>query len=197
MTAVAAIGPAAATTRSGSRALTLAVYLAGAAAIVTSAAILAAFVNVRAAATEWPPPEFDFDEYLSAMLTATMLMGVSFAGWASWAARSGNDRQALAGLGLSAGMGLAFVNLAWYTGTQLGFGPSAHPFGLLLIAGVVVASIATATATLFTAVTLARTLGRAASPDHELITASARYWVLVAAAWLMSPVALYGLTSAK
>ena len=197
MTAVAAIGPAARAERPSPRALTLAAYVAGASLMVASAAVLAAFFNVRAAAPEWPPADVDFDEYLSVMLSTTMLLAVALAGWASWAARTGNHRQALAGLSLSLGLGLAFMNLAWYTGAQAGFGPSAHAYGLLLLAAIVIVTVAAGTAVLFTGVALARTLGRTALPDHELIAAAARYWFLVALVWFVSPVALYGLTSAK
>jgi len=197
MTAVAAIAPAPGAARAPRNALTLASYVAGTGFVLASAAVLAAFFAIRAQADSWPPNEINFDEYLSAMLSATMLLAVVFAGWASWAVRTGNDRQALAGLALAAGMGLAFANLAWYTGTHSGFGASEHAFGLLLIAAIAIVTAATLSAVLFALVALLRTLGRTALPDHELIHASVRYWFLVAAAWFVSPVALYGLTSVK
>lgn len=197
MTAVAAIAAPAGAARPARNALTLASYVAGAAFVLASAAVLAAFFALRAHADAWPPNEIDFDEYLSAMLSTTMFLAVSLAGWASWAARTGNARQALAGLSLSAGMGLAFANLAWYTATHVGVGASEHAFGLLLIAAIVVVTVATLTAVVFAVVAVARTLGRTALPDQELIRASARYWFIVGAAWFVSPVALYGLTSVK
>ncbi|HVE95217.1 MAG TPA: hypothetical protein VNB24_09865 [Acidimicrobiales bacterium] len=197
MTAVAAIAAPASAARPSRSSLTLASYIAGAALVVASAAVLAAFVAIRAQADSWPPDEINFDEYLSAMLSATMFLAVCFAGWASWASRTGNERQALAGLSLAAGMGLAFANLAWYTGSHAGFGASEHAFGLLLVASIAIVTVAALTAVLFAVTALIRTLGRTALPDHELIRASARYWFIAGAAWFVSPVALYGLTSVK
>ena len=68
------------------------------------------------------------------MLTATLLLSGAVVGWASTAARAGNRRQALAALAITAGLGGAFLNLAWYTGSNVGFGPSSHAFGAIVLA---------------------------------------------------------------
>src|SRR5688572_33326942 len=101
----------------------VAAYVAGGAVVAASLGLFAGFYSLRSAATEWPPNEVDFDEYLSVMLTVTLLLAGAVVGWASSAARLGNRRQALGALALAGGLGGAFLNLAWYTGAHAGFGP--------------------------------------------------------------------------
>ncbi|HUR76517.1 MAG TPA: cytochrome c oxidase subunit 3 [Acidimicrobiales bacterium] len=195
MTAVAALESGQAPTRQGPSALMVAAYVAGAAVLAASVALLAGFVNLRDAAASWPPEHAEFDEYLSVMLTATLLLSGAVVAWASQASSAGNRRQVLAALALAGGLGAAFVNLAWYTGTHAGFGPSTHAFGAIVITSLVLCAVAVAVSIGFLAVALLRYELRAAEPS--LVGAAARFYFLVVAAWLLSPVALYGLMSAK
>lgn len=198
MTAVAALesgqGPA---RRSGPHTLTVAAYVAGGALLVASVALLAGFYNLRDLADEWPPGEAEFDEYLSVMLTATLLLSGAVVGWASTAARAGNRRQALAALAITAGLGGAFLNLAWYAGSNVGFGPSSHAFGAIVLASLGLGAAGVAVGIGFLAVALLRTQLRAEDVSDGLVTAAARFWFFVIAAWVATPVALYGLMSAK
>ena len=198
MTAVAALesgqGPG---RTAGPHALTVAAYVAGGALLAVSVALLAGFYNLRDVASEWPPNGVDFDEYLSVMLTATMLLSGGVVGWAASAARIGNRRQALAALGLTGGLGGAFLNLAWYTGSHAGFGPSSHAFGAVVITSLAVGSAAVVIGIAMLAVALLRTQLRADDVQDGLVGAAARFWFFVIAAWIVSPVALYGLMSAK
>jgi heme/copper-type cytochrome/quinol oxidase subunit 3 len=198
MTAVAALESGQGPARSvGPHALPVAAYVAGGALVAASFALLAAFYNLRHGSAVWPPKDVDFDEYLSAMLTATMLLSAGVVGWAASAATAGNRRQAMAGLALTAGLGGAFLNLAWYTGTHVGFGPSSHPFGAVVITALVVGSIAVVVGIGFLAATLLRTVLRAEQVSDGGVSAAARFWFLVVAAWVVSPVALYGLMSPR
>ncbi|MEY2426834.1 MAG: Cytochrome c oxidase subunit, partial [Actinomycetota bacterium] len=158
MTAVAALesgqGPA---RREGPNAVAVAAYVAGGALLVASVALLAGFYNLRDLAHDWPPDEVKFDEYLSVMLTVTLLLSGGVVGWASSAARHGNRRQALAGLALTAGLGGAFLNLAWYTGSNIGFGPSSHAFGAIVLASLGLGAAGVVVGLGFLAVALLRT----------------------------------------
>jgi heme/copper-type cytochrome/quinol oxidase subunit 3 len=195
MTAVAALESGQAPTRQGPDALTVAAYIAGGAVLIASAALMAGFYNLRDTASTWPPKGINFDEYLSVMLTATLLLSGGVVAWGASAARLGNRRQALASLAITGGLGGAFLNLAWYTGSHAGFGPSTNAFGAIVIASLVLGAVAVAVGIGFLAVAMLRTQLKAGEADF--VGAAARFWFLVLAAWMVSPVALYGLMSPK
>jgi heme/copper-type cytochrome/quinol oxidase subunit 3 len=195
MTAVAALESGQAPTRQGPSAVVVAAYVAGGAVVAASFGLFAGFYSLRGAAAEWPPNEVDFDEYLSVMLSVTLLLAGAVVGWASSAARAGNRRQALGALSLAFGLGAAFLNLAWYTGAHAGFGPSSHAFGVIVIASLALGSAAVVAGLGFLAFALLRAQFRPGETDS--IAAAARFWILVIVAWMVTPVALYGLMSHK
>jgi heme/copper-type cytochrome/quinol oxidase subunit 3 len=195
MTAVAALEAGPAPSRQGPTAILIAAYVGGAALLAASFGLLAAFYNLRNAASDWPPNGVKFDEYLSVMLSATLLLSAAVVAWASQSARLGNRRQVLAALVLAGGLGGAFLNLAWYTGSHAGFGPSSHAFGAIVITSLVVGSVSVVAGMAFLALALLRTQLRAG--EESVVIAAARFWFLVVAAWMVTPVALYGLMSPK
>ncbi|MDP1795340.1 MAG: cytochrome c oxidase subunit 3 [Acidimicrobiales bacterium] len=198
MTAVASLESGIAPDRpSGPSAAIVAAYVAGGGVLMASIALMAGYYNLRHGAAEWPPEHVDFDEYFSVMLSATILLATALAGWASSAAKAGNRRQSIAALALSGGMALSFVNLAWYTGSTAGFGPSSHAFGTIVIASLVLISVAVLVAVGFLAAALLRAQLRAERASDNTIAASVRFFFIVAAAWMVSPVALYGLMSPR
>lgn len=198
MTAVASLESGQAPARpAGPSAVSVVAWVAGGAVVAASFALLAGFYNLRDAASVWPPKETEFDEYLSVMLSATILLSAAFAAWATSASRAGNRRQAIAALALTAGMGAAFLNLAWYTGSHVGFGPSSHAFGVIVIASLALMAVAVVVGIGFLAIALLRAQLRAETVTDSTIGAAARFWFLVVAAWMVSPVALYGLMSAR
>jgi heme/copper-type cytochrome/quinol oxidase subunit 3 len=89
------------------------------------------------------------------------------------------------------------LNLAWYTGSNVGFGPSSHPFGTIVIASLSLTAAAVIAGIAFLAAALLRTQLRAERASDATIAAAARFWFLVVAAWMVSPVALYGLMSPR
>ena len=195
MTAVGALESGQAPSRpAGPDGLTIAAYVAGGALVAASMALLGAFYNLRHSAATWPPAGVDFDEYFSVMLTVTLLLSAATAAWAASAATAGNRRQSLAALLITAGLGGAHLNLAWYTGIHAGFGPSSNPFGTIVIAGLVIGCVAVAIGIVAIAVAALSTQFRASA---TAVNALARFWFLVVAAWVVSPLALYGLMSPK
>jgi heme/copper-type cytochrome/quinol oxidase subunit 3 len=195
MTAIGALESGQAPARRGPDALSVAAYVAGGALVIASMALLAGFYNLRDAASTWPPKDISFDEYLSVMLSATLLLSGGVVAWGASAATAGNRRQALASLAITAGLGAAFLNLAWYTGGHAGFGPSTDAFGGVVIASLVLGAVAVAVGLGFLAVAMLRTQLKAG--EANFVQAAARFWFLVIVAWMVSPVALYGLMSAK
>ena len=195
MTAIGALESGQAPARQGPDALTVAAYVGGGALVVASMALLAGFYNLRDLASTWPPKDVKFDEYLSVMLSATLLLSGAVVVWGAKAASLGNRRQALASLAITGGLGAAFLNLAWYAGGHAGFGPSSGAFGAIVIASLVLGAVAVAVGLGFLAVAMLRTQLKAGEADF--VGAAARFWILVVAAWMVSPVALYGLMSPK
>ena len=133
--------------------------------------------------------------FVVALLSATLLLSGAVVAWASGAARAGNRRQALGALTLALGLGGAFLNLAWYTGAHASFGPSSHAFGAIVITSLALGAAAVVTGLGFLAFALLRVQLR---PDRgDVVIAAARFYFLVIAAWMATPVALYGLMSPK
>jgi heme/copper-type cytochrome/quinol oxidase subunit 3 len=194
-TAIGALESGQAPARRGPDALTVAAYVGGGALIIASMALMAGFFNLRDTAATWPPKDVKFDEYLSVMLSATLLLSGAVVVWGANAASLGNRRQALASLAITGGLGAAFLNLAWYTGGHVGFGPSSNAFGGIVIASLVLGAVAVAVGLGFLAVAMLRTQLKAGEADF--VGAAARFWILVVVAWMVSPVALYGLMSPK
>jgi heme/copper-type cytochrome/quinol oxidase subunit 3 len=195
MTAIGALESGQAPARTGPDALTVAAYVGGGALLIASLALFAGFYNLRDAASTWPPKDINFDEYLSVMLSATLLLSGGVVAWGANASSLGNRRQALASLAITGGLGAAFLNLAWYTGGHSGFGPATNAFGGIVIASLVLGAVAVAAGIGFLAVAMLRTQLNAGTADY--VGAAARFWFLVIAAWMVSPVALYGLMSPK
>jgi cytochrome c oxidase subunit I+III len=172
--------------------LNLAVLLTGCATLMVFGAWLAAYLNVRALASQWPPDEVDLDNYLGVMLFVTMLLSAVTAEWAPFAVKRGNQRQALTAMATTIGLGVAFLNLAWYTWSRFGFGPADHTFGTLAWAGFAAAAVVVGLAIGFFAVALARTAGHQVVPGrHELVRAAAWYWQAAGLAWLVVFTGLY------
>lgn len=204
MTAIGALESGQAPARQGPDALTVAAYIAGGALVVASIALLGGFYNLRDTASTWPPKGVNFDEYLSVMLTATLLLSGGVVAWGANAASLGNRRQALAALAITGGLGASFLNLAWYTGGHAGFGPASNAFGGVVIASLVLGAVSVAVGIGFLAVAMLRTQLKAGEANfarpgrpEPYVQAAARFWFLVIAAWMVSPVALYGLMSPK
>jgi heme/copper-type cytochrome/quinol oxidase subunit 3 len=172
--------------------LNLAVLLTGCAVAMVFGAWLAAYLNVRALARVWPPKGVDLDNYLGVMLFVTLLMSAATVEWAPYALKRGNQRQALSALAVTIGFGVAFLNLAWYTGSQFGFGPADHTFGTLAWAGLIAAAVNVGLGIGFLLVALARTAGHQIAPGrHELARAAAWYWQFVGLTWLVVFTGLY------
>lgn len=114
--------------------LSMGVALACAGSTMFFGALLAAYVELRANEHPWPPKGIKLDEYLGNMLVLTMLLGSLSVSWAVSAVRRNETRQAVAALAITAGLGVAFVNLLSYTASQAGFGAGDHAYGAVVAA---------------------------------------------------------------
>jgi heme/copper-type cytochrome/quinol oxidase subunit 3 len=172
--------------------LSVTTLLVGVAELMAVSALVAAYLNVRALAAVWPPKDVSLDNYLGTVALITVGMSVITAEWAVYALRRGNRRQTLGALGLTVGLGAAFVNLIWYTGTQLHFGPADHSYAVLVYALLITVGAVAALGIGYLLVALVRTLGgQVTSGDPELVRGAAFHWHVVATAWLLAFMALY------
>ena len=172
--------------------LSVATLLAGIAELMTVGALVAAYLNVRALADRWPPKGVSVDNYLGTTLFITLVLSIITAEWAVYSLRRDNRRQSLIGLAITMLLGVAFVNLLWYVGTQFHFGPADSTYAVLAYAMLTVVGVIAVIGLGFLLVALARTIGGQATPrEPGVVRAAAWHWHVVTAAWLLVFMALY------
>ncbi len=172
--------------------LSVTTLLAGVAELMLVGALVAAYLNVRALAQHWPAEGAELDNYLGTTATITLALSMVTAEWAVYALRMGNRRQALSALTLTAGLGAAFINLLWYVGTQLHFGPADHSYAVLVYALLIAVGVVAAIGIGFLLVAVARTVGgQVSAGDPAVVRAAAWHWHVVTTAWLLVFLALY------
>lgn len=172
--------------------LNLGVLLLGGAAAMVFAGLLAAYMQLRGTASQWPPEGAELDNYLGVTLLLTAVMSSVTVEWAPYAIKRGNRRQTLWGLTLTVGLGLAFLNLLWYLGSQLGFGAADHAFGTVVYAAVIAMGVHAAVGVGFVVIALVRAAGhQVVTGDHQLVRAAAWYWQWVNVSWLVVFTGLY------
>ena len=148
-------------------------------------ALIAAYVNLRSLAPAWPPKGVRTDTYLGAILLITLLLSAALVEWAPAALRRAQDRQTKAALALTALLGLAFVNGAWYTGSQFRFGADDHAYATLAYAMVGLCGVFAAVGVIALLAALAKVAGRQVGPrDGDVVRAAAWYWQFVVVSWL-------------
>ncbi|HUQ40425.1 MAG TPA: cytochrome c oxidase subunit 3 [Acidimicrobiales bacterium] len=174
------------------RMLHVGALLAGTSLLMAMGALMAAYVNVRDAADRWPPKGVKVDNYLGAILLITLLLSSALAEWGASAARRSLRRQALAGLALTALMGLAFLNGSWYLGSRFGFGVDSHPYGAMAYAFVGLSAVATLAGIVALAAAMVKVLaGQADGGDSDPARAAASFWHFVVGAWAIAYAALF------
>lgn len=166
--------------------VTLGVLLGAAAGLVLLGGLVAAYLGVRANSPEWAGADADLDNYLGVTVAVTLVMVSVAVEWANYATARAERRQAVAALLLVLGLGVAFLNLVWYTGRQLGFGPASSPHGTAVWALLGVVGALGAGGLVLAGATLARLLGgQVTRGDAEPLRATAWYWHLVTLAWVV------------
>jgi cytochrome c oxidase subunit 3 len=138
--------------------------------------LIAAYLRMRTAGGVWPPEGIVYDEYLGNMMVLTMLLSVLTMEWACHAHGRGLRNQAATALGVTLGLGLAFLNLLSYTAGRVEFDAASHPYGLVVTALCMLLGIAVGVGVGLVTLTLFRVAGRqlAFGTDHARTTAW--YW---------------------
>lgn len=171
---------------------TVTALLAGVAELMVVGALVASYLNVRGLANRWPPKGVHVDNYLGTTLWITLVLSALTAEWAVFALRRNNRRQALSSLGLTVGLGAAFLNLLWYAGTQLHYGPADNSYAVLVYAQLIAVGVIAAIGIGFLLVALVRTAGdQVTAGNPALLRAAAWHWHVVTAAWTLAFLAIY------
>ena len=166
--------------------------LAGLGELMMVGGLVAAYLNVRGLAGRWPPKGASLDNYMGTMLFLTLMLSMITVEWGVYAVRHDNRRQGLSALALTVGFGFAFINLLWYVGTQLHFGPADHSYGVLVYALLIAPGVIAAIGIGFLVVAIARIVGGQVTPGNpEVVRAAAWHWHVVTGAWLLAFLALY------
>jgi heme/copper-type cytochrome/quinol oxidase subunit 3 len=151
-------------------------------------ALIGVYAGLGSGLSRWPPSGVTIDNYVGTMLSLTALMSAVTVEWA-WHAITRQDRaQAMWGLLLTAGFGLAFLNLLWFVGRQVNFGPGntkVGPFAVIFFAMIVASGFVALIGVVALLMALGRTLGnQMTATNNEMIRAVAWYWDFVVIAWL-------------
>ena len=157
--------------------LTMGVLFLASSGTMLFGALIAAYLHLRRLTDRWPPEGVRLDLYLGNMLIITMVLSAVSMEWACHALRKDERRQASAGLGMTIGFGVAFLNLLSYSAGRAPFDAASHPYGLVVTAMVMLAGIAVGVGVSFVTLTLLRVSGRQlTAADPSLIRATACYW---------------------
>lgn len=157
--------------------LTLAVVLVTTSATMLFGALIAAYLHLRRLDPEFPPGDAKIDQYWGNLMVLTMVMTSVTVEWACAALRRGERKQALAGFGITLGLGIAFLNLMSFAAGRVEFDAVSHPYGLVVTAMCMLLGIAVGVGVAFVALTLFRIAGRQLlAPDAGQPRAAAVYW---------------------
>jgi heme/copper-type cytochrome/quinol oxidase subunit 3 len=149
-------------------------------------ALLAAYVNVSHFNKPWPPRGVRIQNYPGTMLTLTMLMALVTMEWAVYATRREQRGQSVSALLLTIGLGLAFLNLLWYFGRRIGFGPGESAFAVMFFALLVAAGSVAAIGVALLIGAFGRVLGRQYNGvDVDGLRATAWFWDFAVVAWVI------------
>ena len=160
------------------------------------AAFFGAYFTIRANSTTWPPkgiPHLKID--LATILTVTLVSSSVVLQFAIRAIRRSDPRRALALLGLTISLGVAFLGLQLYDYSQLGFGVKDGTFGTLfyVMTGLHMAHVFGGVVFL-TLVFGQGVSGVLSRTRYEPLEAGAIYWHFVDVVWLCLFAVFYLLT---
>jgi heme/copper-type cytochrome/quinol oxidase subunit 3 len=160
------------------------------------AAFFGGFFTIKANEPAWPPagiPHLKID--IATALTVILVASSVCVQLAMRATRSGAARRAMAWLGVTIGLGVAFLALQAYDYSQLGFGLKDGVFGTLfyVMTGIHMAHVVGGV--VFLALVFIQLVrGRLTREHHDPLAAGAIYWDFVDVVWICLFTVFYLLT---
>src|SRR5436190_12155509 len=150
------------------------------------AGFVAAWLNMKHLTRPFPPRGADLSNYDGTMLALTMLMSAVTVEWGIWAARRRMRSQAITAFSITIGLGLAWLNLAWFFGRRLGFGVDSSPYAVLLYSMMAVSGVAVAAGVASIIAVLARVLGgQVFGTNIEMARAAGWFWQAIVVGWIV------------
>ena len=160
------------------------------------AAFFGAYFTIRAASAVWPPkgfPHLKID--IATLLTVILVTSSVCVQVAIRSTRAGAMRRATVWLGITIGLGVAFLALQAYDYSQLGFGLKDGVFGTLfyVMTGIHMAHVVGGV--VFLSLVFAQLLrGGVTREHHDPLAAGAIYWDFVDVVWICLFTVFYLLT---
>lgn len=163
--------------------VTLAMVFAVVGGTMLFGALLAAYLHMRRLADPFPPEGIEIDQYWGNIMVGTMLLSAFTVEWGCSSLRRGERKQALAGFGLTVGLGVCFLNLLSFTAGHVEFDAITNAYALVITALVMTLGIVVGIGTALASLTLFRVAGRQLlEPDAEQPRATAIFWQFAVAA---------------
>jgi len=160
------------------------------------AAFFGGYYTIRANAKVWPPPGIPHLKIdIATILTVILVLSSVMVQISLRSIRAGERRRATVFLGISIGLGIAFLALQLYDYSQLGFGVKDGTFGTLfyVMTGIHMAHVFGGV--VFLALVFGQMSAGLLSPaNHDPLAAGAIYWDFVDVIWLLLFTTFYLLT---
>jgi cytochrome c oxidase subunit III len=159
------------------------------------AAFFGGFFTIKANEPVWPPPGIQLKTDVATILTVILVTSSVCVQIAMRAIRGGAPRRATLWLGITIGLGIAFLALQVYDYSQLGFGLKDGVFGTLfyVMTGIHMAHVVGGV--VFLALVFSQLVrGRVTREHHDPLAAGAIYWDFVDVVWLCLFTVFYLLT---
>jgi cytochrome c oxidase subunit III len=159
------------------------------------AAFFGAFFTIKANEPVWPPPGIHLEADIATILTVILIASSVCVQIAVRATRTGAMRRATIWLGITIGLGVAFLALQAYDYSQLGFGLKDGVFGTLfyVMTGIHMAHVIGGV--VFLALVFSQLVrGRINREHHDPLAAGAIYWDFVDVVWICLFTVFYVLT---
>jgi cytochrome c oxidase subunit 3 len=149
------------------------------------AAFFGGYFTIKANEPVWPPPGIHLEIDIASILTVILVVSSVAVQMAIRSTRDGSVRRAKVWLGITIGLGVAFLALQAYDYSQLGFGLKDGPFGTLfyVMTGIHMAHVIGGVVFL-TLVFGQLARGRLTREHHDPLAAGAIYWDFVDVVWL-------------
>lgn len=160
------------------------------------AAFFGGYYTIRANAKVWPPPGIPHLKIdIATILTVILVLSSVMVQISLRSIRAGERRRATVFLGITIGLGIAFLALQLYDYSQLGFGVKDGTFGTLfyVMTGIHMAHVFGGV--VFLALVFGQmTAGLLSPANHDPLAAGAIYWDFVDVIWLLLFTTFYLLT---
>jgi len=159
------------------------------------AAFFGGFFTIKANEPVWPPPGIHLEVGVATILTVILVASSVCVQIAIRSTRAGAMRRATVWLGVTIGLGIAFLALQAYDYSQLGFGLKDGVFGTLfyVMTGIHMAHVVGGV--VFLALVFGQLVrGGVSREHHDPLAAGAIYWDFVDVVWLCLFTVFYLLT---